>query len=246
MPTDERIIEITGLTYAYPEGPIVLDRACLTVSRGERIGIIGPNGSGKTTLFHLIMGLVRPSSGSMRIFGREVRDEEDFFEVRRRIGFLFQNSNDQLFCPTVLEDVAFGPLNLGRQPAEARSIAQRTMASLGIADFGNRVSHKLSHGEKKLVALACVLAMDPEVLILDEPTAGLDHATRARLMEILQNIDLTFVITSHEMDFLTRMAGTFYVMADGRIDEAGEVTPHTHAHIHAGGEYIHRHEDEYP
>lgn len=246
MPTDERIIEITDVTYAYPGGRSVLDRAGLVALRGERIGIIGPNGSGKTTLFHLIMGLARPVSGSISIFGRTVQDEEDFIEVRRKIGFLFQNSDDQLFCPTVMEDVAFGPLNLGRPPAEALTIARRTLATLGIADFENRVSHKLSHGEKKLVALAGVLAMDPQVLILDEPTAGLDRETKARLMEILQGLDLTFLITSHEMDFLSKMADVFYTLADGRIEEVHDITPHTHTHVHVGGKYSHRHEDEYP
>ncbi len=246
MQIHERVIEITDVTYAYPGGPKVLDRARLVALRGERIGIIGPNGSGKTTLFHLIMGLARPVSGSISVFGQTVRDEGGFIEVRRKIGFLFQNSDDQLFCPTVMEDVAFGPLNLGRSPAEARSIARRTLATLGIADFENRVSHKLSHGEKKLVALASVLAMDPQVLILDEPTAGLDHTTKTRLMEILHGLDLTFLITSHEMDFLTRMAGTFYSLADGRIEEVRDITPHTHTHVHVGGKYSHRHKDEYP
>ncbi len=165
--------------------------------------------------------------------------------MRRKIGFLFQNSDASSSAPGH-GDVAFGPLNLGRSPAEARSIARRTLATLGIADFENRVSHKLSHGEKKLVALASVLAMDPQVLILDEPTAGLDHTTKTRLMEILHGLDLTFLITSHEMDFLTRMAGTFYSLADGRIEEVRDITPHTHTHVHVGGKYSHRHKDEYP
>ncbi len=246
MQRDERIIELSDVTYAYPGGPTVLDRACLVVGRGERVGIVGPNGSGKTTLFHLIMGLIRPLSGGMRIFGRDVSDEKDFFEVRRKIGFLFQNPDDQLFCPTVLEDVAFGPLNLGMPTAQARTIAQKTLATLGIADFAHRVSHKLSQGEKKLVALASVLAMSPEVLILDEPTAGLDQDTRARLMKILDGLGLTLITTSHEMDFLSRMAGVFYALTNGRIGDARDITPHTHTHVHVGGEYAHRHEDEYP
>ncbi|HNQ85573.1 MAG TPA: ABC transporter ATP-binding protein [Deltaproteobacteria bacterium] len=242
----ERVIELNDITYAYPGGSTVIDRASLAVSRDERVGIIGPNGSGKTTLFHLVMGLLRPASGAISIFGREMDSEKDFFEARRRIGFLFQNPDDQLFCPTVLEDVAFGPLNLGRPPSQARAIAQETLATLGIADFVHRVSHKLSHGEKKLVALASVLAMGPEVLILDEPTAGLDQDTRGRLVETLDSLGLTLIITSHEMDFLSRMAGVFYTLSDGRIRPARGITPHTHAHVHVGGEYAHRHEDEYP
>jgi len=245
MQTDEkRIIEIEGVAFAYPGGRTVLEGIDFSVSRGERVGILGPNGSGKTTLFHIIMGLIQPQSGSMRIFGKEIKTEKDFFEVRRRIGYLFQNSEDQLFCPTVMEDVAFGPLNLGRSPAEAKEIALKTLEALGIPDFGTRISHKLSHGEKKLVALASVLAMDPEVLILDEPTAGLDAGTRDRLAEILQRIDMTLVIASHEMDFLTRMAGIFYALASGRIQEAGHIVPHVHEHVHIGGDYPHRHEHE--
>jgi cobalt/nickel transport system ATP-binding protein len=246
MQTYEKIIEFSDVTFAYPHGPTVLDGTRFVVNRGDRAGIIGANGSGKTTLFHLIMGLLRPVSGAIRIFGQDVRKEADFYEVRRRIGFLFQNPDDQLFCPTVLEDVAFGPLNLGRSAAEAKSIAQKTLTALGIADFGHRVSHKLSHGEKKLVALAGVLAMDPEVLILDEPTAGLDQTTKTRLMEIIQGLGLTLVIASHEMDFLSRMAGVFYNLAGGRIEGAREITTHVHKHAHVGGEHSHSHEDEYP
>lgn len=242
---DEKIIEITKATYAYPGGPTVLAGVDFVVNRGERIGIIGPNGSGKTTLFHLIMGLVRLLSGGMTIFGRPAHSEEDFLEVRRRIGYLFQNSEDQLFCPTVMEDVAFGPLNLGKTAAEARAIVHRTLETLGILDFKNRVSHKLSHGEKKLVALASVLAMDPEVLILDEPTAGLDHETKDRLMGILSGLDLTLVITSHEIDFMSKTANIFYAFANGRMEKAEHIVPHTHTHVHVGGEYSHRHEDEY-
>lgn len=217
MQTYEKIIELTDVNFAYCHGTTVLEGICLTVNRGDRAGIIGANGSGKTTLFHLIMGLLKPISGSIHIFGQDVREEKDFYTVRRRIGLLFQNPGDQLFCPTVLEDVAFGPLNLGRSAAEAKSIAQKTLTALGIADFGHRISHKLSHGEKKLVALAGILAMDPEVLILDEPTAGLDQATKSRLIEIIDHLGLTLVIASHDMDFLSKMAGVFYNLKGGRI-----------------------------
>jgi cobalt/nickel transport system ATP-binding protein len=242
---DEKVVEIIRATYAYPGGPTVLAGVDFVVRRGERIGIIGPNGSGKTTLFHLIMGLIRPLSGGIRIFGRPVHAEEDFLEVRRKIGYLFQNSEDQLFCPTVMEDVAFGPLNLGKTAAEARAIAQRTLKTLRISDFEHRISHKLSHGEKKLVALASVLAMDPEVLILDEPIAGLDHETKNRLMGILSALDLTLVVTSHEMDFMSRTANIFYAFEGGRMEKVEHPVPHTHTHVHVGGEYSHRHEEEY-
>ncbi len=245
MPIHEKIIEIDDVSFAYPDGNIVLDRINLVVNRGDRIGLIGPNGSGKTTLFHLIMGLIGLKSGSITIFGRPIHTEKDFIGVRKRIGYVFQNSEDQLFCPTVMEDVAFGPLNLGRTPSEARDIAARTLNTLGIPDFGSRISHKLSHGEKKLVALASVLAMDPEVLILDEPTAGLDHETKDRLMGILSGLDLSFIITSHEMDFMSKIVNIFYTFADGRMNKAEHTVPHIHTHVHVGGEYSHDHEDEY-
>lgn len=246
MSIHEKIIEIDDVSFAYPGGHTVLDRVHLVVNRGERVGLIGPNGSGKTTLFHLIMGLIGLQSGSITIFGHEVHTEKDFISVRRRIGYVFQNSEDQLFCPTVMEDVAFGPLNLGKTPSEARNVATRTLKTLGIPDFGTRISHKLSHGEKKLVALASVLAMDPEVLILDEPTAGLDQETKERLTDILAGLGQTMIITSHEMTFMTAVSRIFYTFRDGRIEKAENIVSHTHTHVHVGGEYPHVHEDKYP
>jgi cobalt/nickel transport system ATP-binding protein len=246
MQTDRSgILRIEGVTFAYPGGHRVLDRLDFSVSRGERVGLVGPNGCGKTTLFHLIVGLVRPESGKIRVFGKEMAGEKDFREVRRKVGFLFQNSDDQLFCPTVLEDVAFGPLNLGKSPAEAVQAARKTLLMLGIPDFELRICHKISHGEKKLVALAGVLAMEPEVLILDEPTAGLDKATRERLLDILAGLDLTCIVASHEMDFLSRVTGVLYGMADGKIDMTQRVMAHSHVHLHTGGQYQHSHEDPF-
>ena len=148
------------------------------------------------------MGLLRPQAGSIVIFGQEVKKEKDFIDVRQKVGLLFQNADDQLFCPTVLEDVAFGPLNLGKTPAEAIQIARETMAGLGLAGFEDRVTYKLSGGEKKLVSLATVLAMQPQLLLLDEPTTGLDETTRHRLIHILQNLDISYLIVSHEHEFL--------------------------------------------
>lgn len=241
----DALIELENVTFSYAGGPLVLNAIDFTLNSRERIGIIGPNGSGKTTFFHIIMGLIRPRSGRIQCFGKPLLRDEDFVEVRRKIGFLFQNSDDQLFCPTVLEDVAFGPLNLGRSPEEAREIVKETLSSLGIAGFEERISHKLSHGEKKLVALASILAMEPEVLILDEPTSGLDQATRERLVSILDDLNLSYIITSHEMDFLTRMTDTFYELSNGRIAHAKKVIPHTHTHVHIGGQFAHDHEDPF-
>ena len=186
----EPLIELHDITFAYPGAthPVFQDFN-FQLLPGKHLGLIGPNGCGKTTLLHLIMGLLRPQAGRIVIFGQEVKKEKDFVEVRQKVGLLFQNADDQLFCPTVLEDVAFGPLNQGKTPAEAIASARETMAGLGLHGFEDRVTYKLSGGEKKLVSLATVLAMQPQLLLLDEPTTGLDEATRHRLIHILQNLD---------------------------------------------------------
>ncbi|MGQ9689123.1 MAG: energy-coupling factor ABC transporter ATP-binding protein [Desulfobaccales bacterium] len=205
----EPLIELRRITFAYPGSPRpVFENFTFQLLPGHHLGLIGPNGCGKTTMLHLIMGLLRPQAGSIYIFGKEVNKEKDFIEVRRKVGLLFQNPDDQLFCPTVLEDVAFGPLNQGKPMAEAVRIARETMDRLGLAGFEDRVTYKLSGGEKKLVALATVLAMQPQLLLLDEPTTGLDEATRHRLIHILQDLDIAYMIVSHERDFLNHTVKT--------------------------------------
>ncbi|MGQ9921916.1 MAG: energy-coupling factor ABC transporter ATP-binding protein [Desulfobacca sp.] len=197
------LIRVDRITFTYPGAakPVLQDFS-FQLGPDDHLGLIGPNGSGKTTLLHLIMGLLRPQAGRIVIFGREVKTEKDFVPVRQQIGLLFQNADDQLFCPTVLEDVAFGPLNLGKTPAEAKEIALATLEQLGLAGFADRVTYKLSGGEKRLVSLATVLAMQPKVLLLDEPTTGLDEATKHRLVHIIQDLHIPFMIVSHEPDFL--------------------------------------------
>ena len=181
MDQNSLIINLSDISFAYPGSSKALDKLNLQFHQGDRLGLIGPNGSGKTTMFHIIMGLLKPSSGTIEIFGRQVNGERDFRSVRERIGLLFQDADDQLFSPTVLEDVAFGPLNLGRSQEEAKDIAQSTLELLGLSGFEDRITYKLSGGEKKLVSLATVLAMEPEILLLDEPSNGLDDNTKARL-----------------------------------------------------------------
>jgi cobalt/nickel transport system ATP-binding protein len=199
----EALIELHNITFAYPGAPQpVFQDFNFQLLPGNHLGLIGPNGSGKTTMLHLIMGLLRPQAGSIVVFGQEVKKQKDFIQVRQKVGLLFQNADDQLFCPTVLEDVAFGPLNQGRPPAEAIRIAMKTMERLGLSGFEDRVTYKLSGGEKRLVSLATVLAMEPQLLLLDEPTTGLDEATRHRLIHILQDLDIAYMIVSHEPEFL--------------------------------------------
>jgi cobalt/nickel transport system ATP-binding protein len=204
----EPLIELQNITFTYPGAPQpVFQDFNFQLLPGKHIGLTGPNGCGKTTLLHLIMGLLRPQAGSIVIFGQEVKKEKDFVDVRRKVGLLFQNADDQLFCPTVLEDVAFGPLNLGKPPAEAIGIARETMARLGLSGFDDRLTYKLSGGEKKLVSLATVLAMEPQLLLLDEPTAGLDEKTKDRLIHILHHLDIGYMIVSHEHEFLNHTVG---------------------------------------
>ncbi len=189
-----------------------------SLGKGEKIGLVGPNGAGKTTLFYLIMGLLRPDSGEIRVFGRPRADEKDFLEVRQRIGLLFQDSEDQLFCPTVEEDIAFGPLNLGKSHSEARAIVGETCERLGLKGLENKVIHRLSGGEKRLVALAAVVAMNPECYLLDEPTAGLDDRTTERFLRYLREYADTYVIITHNHEFLKNAVDRMYRLEEGRIE----------------------------
>lgn len=242
----EPLIQLENITFAFPGNKAVLDGLNLSFHSGDRAGLIAPNGSGKTTLFHLIMGLIKPSAGTIRIFSRTVCEEKDFITVRRRIGLLFQDSDDQLFSPTVLEDVAFGPLNLGRSKKEAIAIAEATLASLDLGDFRDRITFKLSGGEKRLVALATIMAMQPEILLLDEPTTGLDIATQQQIVDILTGLDISYILISHNMDFLARLTSTIYTMMNGkiRVDETARLHPHYHLHQHGSYPHQHKHDHE--
>ena len=220
MVNSDVIIRLAGVSFGYPgnqSSRVVLDDLDLHISRGERVGLIGSNGSGKTTLFHLIMGLLRPTQGEIEVFGKKRLQEKDFREVREKIGLLFQDSDDQLFCPTVAEDVAFGPLNLGKTQEEAMATTGEVLKELGLEDFGDRVTYKLSGGEKRLVALATILAMQPEVLILDEPSTGLDEDTVELLVRILKSSGLTYLIASHNTDLLARTTDIAYRLDRGKI-----------------------------
>jgi cobalt/nickel transport system ATP-binding protein len=242
MDEPKSIIRIKEITFGYPGHPRVLNKLDLEIYKGDRIGLVAPNGSGKTTLFHIILGLLKPESGHMEIFGKPVCGEKDFLDVRRRIGFLFQDADDQLFNPTVLEDVAFGPLNLGKSKKEAIAISKRTLQFLGLTGFENRINFKLSGGEKKLVSLATVLAMEPEVLLLDEPITGLDDRTIATLIDVLKNLDITYMLISHDMDFLANTTTKIYTMLNGKVFMDKEVQLHQHVHIHRLGDTPHGHE----
>jgi cobalt/nickel transport system ATP-binding protein len=214
------LISLNEVSFAYPGAELLLDSISLTVHAGERLAIVGDNGAGKTTLLRLIVGLCKPTQGRIVAFGRERRREPDFREVRVRAGLLFQDPDDQLFCPTVLEDVAFGPLNLGRSTAEAKRIAARTLADVGLDGFGPRLTHALSGGEKRLVTLAAVLAMQPDVLLLDEPSNALDGKASERLIDHLTALPQALLVVSHDRALIDRLGCRVVVLRDGRIAPA--------------------------
>jgi cobalt/nickel transport system ATP-binding protein len=241
MPPAEPLIELEKISFRYPGGPPVLEDLSFTLMPGDRIGIVAPNGSGKTTLLHIIMGLLTPAAGRLALFGRTMTAEKDFREMRRKVGLLFQDADDQLFSPTVLEDVAFGPLNMGKSKEEALALSRETLAYLGLADFEDKITFKLSGGEKRLISLATVLAMQPQVLLLDEPTAGLDQETKKRLIRILTELDLAYLLISHEFDFLTATTDHMYTMENGKILVDEELHVHVHEHAHKVGTRPHRH-----
>ena len=218
-------------------GAEVLSGASLSLTARERLAIVGPNGAGKTTLLRAILGLERARSGRIRLFGQDCASERDFRAQRPRIGFLFQDSDDQLFCPTVVEDVAFGPLNIGLTPAEAEARARETLAGLGLSALAERVTHRLSGGEKRLVCLAGLLAMRPEVLLLDEPTNGVDAANGARLRAALTAFPGAMILVSHDDAFVADLASRAMLLQGGRLVPA-EI--HAHAHLHAHP-HIHPH-----
>ncbi|MBK1718266.1 energy-coupling factor ABC transporter ATP-binding protein [Thiocystis violacea] len=245
---NEPLLELRRIRFGYPERLVLRDLE-FSLRPGERVALTGPNGAGKTTLLHLLVGLKPAGAGQVIAFGRACASEADFHAVRARVGLLFQDSDDQLFCPTVLEDVAFGPLNLGRTTDQARADALETLDLLGLSAFAERVTHRLSAGEKRLVALATVLAMHPEVLLLDEPTNGLDEATERRLVEHLAGLDQAMIMVSHDRRFLERLATRAVRLADGTLVDAtlhshGHAHYHAHIHVHAPGEPAdHAHED---
>jgi cobalt/nickel transport system ATP-binding protein len=212
----EVAVQIARLGYTYPDGSAALDGVDLEVRRGERVGLVGPSGAGKSTLLLHLNGVLT-GSGSVRILDRAVSGGE-LREIRRRVGLVFQNPDDQLFCPTVFDDVAFGPLNLGVPPAEVPARVERTLASVGLdGSFRGRSSHHLSQGERKRVALAAVLVMAPEVLALDEPTSNLDPRNRRQLLELIQGLEATLLVATHDLEMVLALCERTVVLDRGRI-----------------------------
>lgn len=213
---DEELIRLHGIRFAFDAAALFTDLD-FSLRRGERLALTGDNGAGKTTLLRIIMGLARPAAGSVRLFGRDCLSESDFAAARTRLGFVFQDADDQLFCPTVAEDVAFGPLNLGLPHDLVHERVHAALDAVGLTGFEQRVSYRLSGGEKKLVALATVLAMRPEALLLDEPTAGLSTEAADRIAHILRASALPCLIVSHDRAFLAQSEVRILRLQEGRI-----------------------------
>lgn len=218
------------------DGKTVLDGVNMCLGAGERLAIVGPNGAGKTTLLRSVVGLERAEAGRVLLFGNPCTREAEFRTQRPRIGFLFQESDDQLFCPSVLEDVAFGPRNIGASDADARACATETLAKLGLSHLAERFTHRLSGGEKRLVCLAGLLAMRPDVLLLDEPTNGVDTENGERLHAALLAFEGAMILVSHDDRFVAEIATRAMVLSDGKLIDAkihDHVHHHQHPHIHA-------------
>ena len=213
----EAYFKLQNISFSRPGFAPLFRELNFEVYSRDTIGLIGGNGAGKTSLFHLMMGLLKPSSGEIIAFGKSCSSEGDFLDVRTQAGYLFQNSDDQLFCPTVEEDVSFGPLNLGLSHKKAQEITTEVLSELGLSGFEKRITHHLSGGEKRLVALASVLAMEPKVLLLDEPTTGLDEPAYERLTDIIKRLDISKVIISHDETFLSNLTEITYCLKEGQL-----------------------------
>jgi cobalt/nickel transport system ATP-binding protein len=206
QPPNPPLLAAQGIHFAFANGISVLSGASFELAPQERLAIHGANGAGKSTLLRLLVGLIKPQSGHV-IFGNSpCKTEDDFKKLRQRVGFVFQDPDDQLFCPTVQEDIAFGPLNLGKTKAEAHTIVEQTLAHLHLTHLRDRITHTLSGGQKRLVTIATVLAMAPDVLLLDEPTNALDEETQEHLLDILLHLPQAMIIVSHDRHFRNKLA----------------------------------------
>ncbi len=247
MKQEKSIIKLENISFSYPgsningSGKKILDELSFELNPGDKIGMIAPNGSGKTTLLHTILGLCTPDSGTIQLFGENITKEKDFAKYRPKIGLMFQDSDDQLFNPYVIDDVAFGPLNLGYSQEQALMIAKETLGNLGIEKLENSIVHKLSGGQKRLVALASVLAMKPKALLLDEPTAGLDIEVKTRIEGILKKIDIALLVVAHDFNFLKNISARIFSMDNGKILKDDQIHIHQHEHIHKYGRDPHTH-----
>ena len=209
-------LAIERLTYAYPDGTRALDAVDLKVARGERVALLGPNGAGKSTLILHINGVLMPQEGSLSVSGTRL-DEGSLRGIRALVGLVFQDPDDQLFMTTVYDDVAFGPLNTGLSRAEVNLRVHEALHAVGLADVASKPGTHLSFGQKKRIALATVLSMRPDILVLDEPTSNLDPRAKRHMLDVLDSLEATFIVATHDMDLAWRLCTRAVILDAGRV-----------------------------
>ncbi|MGY0486025.1 energy-coupling factor ABC transporter ATP-binding protein [Streptomyces sp. WG-D5] len=209
-------LDVSGLAFAYPDGHQALFGVDLTIGKGERVALLGPNGAGKTTLVLHLNGILTGGAGTVTVAGLPV-SAKNMAEIRRKVGIVFQDPDDQLFMPTVREDVAFGPAAAGMKGAELEARVRKALALVGMEEFADRPPHHLSFGQRRRVAVATVLAMEPEILVLDEPSSNLDPASRRELADILRSLDVTVLMVTHDLPYALELCPRSVVLSGGEI-----------------------------
>jgi cobalt/nickel transport system ATP-binding protein len=217
------VLEVRGLSFTYPDGRRALEDVELSVERGERVAVLGPNGAGKTTLVLQLNGILTPSAGYVAVDGLRVT-KASFPEIRRRVAIVFQDPDDQLFMPTVHDDVAFGPANFGVRGEALDARVHAALDAVGMAREGHRPPHHLSFGQRRRAAVATVLALEPELLVLDEPTANLDPAARRELADLLIELELTTLIVTHDLPYALELCTRAVILDEGRVVADGPTT----------------------
>ena len=210
------VLDLRGLAFRYPGSQQALFGVDLHVHAGERVALLGPNGAGKTTLVLHLNGVLRAGAGTVSVSGLSV-DDANLAAIRRRVGIVFQDPDDQLFMPTVRDDVAFGPANLGLRGAELEARVAMALAAVGVADLADRVPHHLSFGQRRRVAIATVLAMEPDILVLDEPTSNLDPASRRELADILRALPVTVLMVTHDLPYAAELCERSLILSGGVV-----------------------------
>ena len=222
----EKSLEISGLAYAYPDGNQALYGVNLSINQGERVALLGPNGAGKTTLVLHLNGIIPTMQGQVRVAGELVdsKDAESIKSIRHKVGIVFQDPDDQLFMPTVGQDVAFGPYNAGLRGLELEKAVKEALELVGMSEFIERPPHHLSFGQRRRVAVATVLAMKPEILVMDEPSSNLDPAARRELAEIITSLDVTLLMVTHDLPFAYELCQRAVILSAGVVAADDEIS----------------------
>lgn len=222
----EKSLEISGLAYAYPDGNQALFGVNLSINQGERVALLGPNGAGKTTLVLHLNGIIPTMQGQVRVAGEVVdsKNAESIKSIRHKVGIVFQDPDDQLFMPTVGQDVAFGPYNAGLRGSELEKAVTEALELVGMSEFIDRPPHHLSFGQRRRVAVATVLAMKPEILVMDEPSSNLDPAARRELAEIITSLNITLLMVTHDLPFAYELCQRAVILSSGVVAADDEIS----------------------